>query len=177
VFGKMREPLLKLTALYRYYHAVAANGLYEASAGAYNNYLQLPLGAPSVFNFYMPDYYPPGELGDSGLYGPEFQITNASSAFTVANDLRSRANAYLGNPNNTVSTIAPDLSGLAALAGDPAALVAQLNHDLMYGAMSSHMQTTLANMVSQLPPSNDAYQRVTAALQVLLASPEFAIQK
>ena len=69
-----------------------------------------------------------------------------------------------------------DLRGLAGLAGDPAALVAQVNHDLMYGAMSAHMQSTLTTMVQQLSAA-DPYIRVSGLLQVLLASPEFAIQK
>ncbi|MEP7097537.1 MAG: DUF1800 family protein, partial [Dokdonella sp.] len=175
VFGKAREPLLKLTALYRYYHAAASNGLYAFTPGNFQAYLQIPLGAPSVFNFYLPDYHPPGELGDAGLYGPEFQITNESSAFTAANDLDNRAAAYLGNPANTNATIAIDVTGLQALAATPAALVSQLDHDLMAGAMSAHMQATLTTMVGQLP-AVDAAARVTAALQVLLASPEFAIQ-
>ena len=61
-------------------------------------------------------------------------------------------------------------------AAHDASLVAQLNHDLMYGAMSSSMNTTLSNMVTALPDSNPT-GRVTGALQVLLASPEFAIEK
>lgn len=174
VFGKPREPLLKLTALYRYYHAAAANGRYAFPNG--QAYLQVPLGAPSVFSFYLPDYLPPGELGDAGLYGPEFQITNESSVFGLANDLRTRASAYLGNPANDADTIAIDLHELAALAANPSALVAQLDHDLMYGAMSAHMRATLATMVGALP-AGDPDGRVSAALQVLLASPEFSIQK
>jgi hypothetical protein len=176
VFGKAREPLLKLTALLRYYDAAPADGNYSFSPAEFQAYMQIPLGAPSVFNFYLPDYHPPGELGDAGLYGPEFQITNESSAFSVANDLRNRARAYLGNPDNTEETIAVNLSGLQALAGTPSALVAQLDHDLMYGGMSDAMRSTLTTMVTALP-AGDPIGRVTAALQVLLASPEFAIQK
>lgn len=176
VFGKMREPLLKLTALYRYYHAAAANGFYGLSGNAYKNYAQIPLGAPSVFNFYEPDYQPPGELAEAGLYGPEFQITNASSLFDVANDLRSRSATYFGDPSNGLGDVAVDLRSLATLAGNPTALVAQVNHDLMFGAMSAHMQSTLITMVTQLSAS-DPYARVTGLLQVVLASPEFAIQK
>ena len=174
IFGKAREPLLKLTALYRHYNAAARDGSY--SLLNYQAYQQTPLGAPSVFNFYLPDYLPPGELADAGLFGPEFQITNESSVFTAANDLRDRALLYVGNPDVDDDTLALDLSGLQALAGDPDALVAQLGHDLMYGAMSEHMHATLTAMVAALP-ADDAMRRVTAALQVLLASPEFAIQK
>jgi uncharacterized protein (DUF1800 family) len=176
VFGKAREPLLKLTALYRYYNAAAANGLYAFTPSMFQAYQQIPLGAPSVFNYYLPDYHPPGELGDAGLYGPEFQITNESSAFSTANDLRTRAMAWLGNPANTGETIAVDLRALQAIAANPTALVAQVNHDLMAGAMSPHMQATLSTMVAALPAA-DPEGRVTAVLQVVLASPEFAIQK
>jgi uncharacterized protein (DUF1800 family) len=175
VFGKAREPLLKLTALWRYYGAAAIDGLY-AFPNPQKNYAQRPLGAPSVFNFYLPDYLPPGELADTGLYGPEFQIINESTGVSMANDLTNRVNDYVGNPANDDTTIAIDLSTLIPLATTPASLVAQLNHDLMYGAMSSSMNTTLTNMVTALPASNPT-GRVTGALQVLLASPEFAIEK
>lgn len=174
VFGKAREPLLKLTALYRYYDATARDGSY--SFLNYQAYQQVPLGAPSVFNFYLPDYLPPGDLADTGLFGPEFQIINESSVFTAANDLRDRALAYVGNPDVDDYTLALDLSDLQSLAGDPEALVTRLDHDLMYAGMSDHMHDTLTAMVAALP-SGDPMRRVTSALQVLLASPEFAIQK
>jgi uncharacterized protein (DUF1800 family) len=72
-FGKLREPLLKLTALWR------AFGGDQGSSGDYlvntpeAALLQRPLGAPSVFNFYEPDHIPSGELTTLGLYAPELQ--------------------------------------------------------------------------------------------------------
>jgi len=176
VFGKPREPLLKLTALWRYYRGAAQSGVYAVSPAS--AYAQAPLDSPSVFNFYLPDYLPPGELADAGLFAPEFQIESESSVVSTANDLTARVNAYAGNAANTANTIAVDLSALFALAGDPAALVAQVNHDLMYGSMSAAMQATLAGMVGLIAYSTAAPQpRVLALLQVVLASPEFAIQK
>jgi hypothetical protein len=174
VYGKVREPLLKLTALWRYYGAAAHTGIY-ALGNMTANYGQSPLDSPSVFNFYLPDYYPPGELADAGLFGPEFQISGESSVVATANDLTNRANTYQGKSSNNHNTIAIDISGLVALAGTPSLLVSQLNHDLMYGRMSAGMSATLANMVTNV--SIDPTTRVTSALQVLLASPEFAIQK
>ena len=91
VFGKAREPLLKLTALWRYYNGAAQNGIYAVSTAT--NYAQAPLDSPTVFNFYLPDYLPPGELADAGLFGPEFQIESESAVVTTANDLTVRANA------------------------------------------------------------------------------------
>ena len=59
-----------------------------------------------------------------------------------------------------------------------APVVAQLNHDLLYGSMSASMQITLVGMVGQIPYNAAQPQaRVLALLQVVLASPEFAIQK
>jgi uncharacterized protein (DUF1800 family) len=177
LFGKAREPLLKLTALWRWYNGAASSGSW-AMGSTMAAYGQAPLDSPSVFNFYLPDYEPPGEMADAGMYGPEFQIESESAIVATANDLAVRANAYVGNAGNTADTIAVDLSALFALANDPAALVAQVNHDLMYGGMSSAMQTTLVTMVGNIPYTVSSPQpRVVGLLQVVLASPEFAIEK
>ena len=174
VFGKLREPLIKLTALWRYYGAAANDGIYIIPAPS-QKYGEAPLDSPSVFNFYLPDYLPPGEMADAGLFGPEFQISGESSVVSVANDLMTRANQYVGASGNTDSTVAINISALVALAATPSSLVDQLNHDLMYGSMSTTMRSTLIDMVTNV--STDPTKRVTSALQVLLASPEFSIQK
>ena len=174
VFGKLREPLLKLTALWRYYNGAAQNGVYAISPA--QSYGQAPLDSPSVFNFYLPDYLPPGEMAAAGLFGPEFQIASESTLIATANDLMNRENLYVGNPLVKKSSIAIDIDALLSLANNPAALVNQVNHDLMYGGMSSSMNQTLVAMVTATPSSNAA-ARVTGLLQVVLASPEFSIQK
>lgn len=175
VFGKAREPLLKLTALWRYYHASATAGLYTFT-NPQTSYLERPLGATSVFNFYSPSYLPPGELGDAGLFGPEFQILNESTVASAANDLTSRSNAYIGNSNNKAETIAIDISTLTAIAADANMLADQINHDLLCGSMSAVMKASLVQLINTLPATNPA-TRAQAALQAVLISPEFAIQK
>ncbi|MEM9304679.1 MAG: DUF1800 family protein [Pseudomonadota bacterium] len=98
--GKPREPFLKLIQLWRSLEAVPGDGDRSdefARWGAFVNcrpqqwpscnYLQRPLGAPTVFNFYEPDYQQPGEIADAGLFSPELQIVNESSAILAANDL------------------------------------------------------------------------------------------
>ena len=101
---------------------------------------------------------------------------NESTVVSAANDLTMRTNNYVGNTTNDDTTVAIDISPLVALASTPPSLVAALNHDLMYGGMSNAMTSTLTDMVAALPANNPT-GRVTGALQVLLASPEFAIQK
>jgi uncharacterized protein (DUF1800 family) len=175
VFGKAREPLLKLTALWRYYGAASTSGLYTFS-NPQSNYVERPEGASSVFNFYSPNYLPPGELGDAGLFGPQFQVLSESSTMSTANDLTARIGAYTGNSKNTATTIAINLDGLNALAGNVDTLIEQVNHDLLYGQMSTATKTSLATAINQVPSTN-ALGRTQTALQLVLASPEFAIQK
>lgn len=175
VFGKAREPLLKLTALWRYYGAASTSGLYTFT-NPQSSYAERPEGAASVFNFYSPNYLPPGELGDAGLFGPQFQILSETSTISTANDLTARINAYTGNTKNTATTIAIDLDGLNALAGNTDALIDQVNHDLLYGQMTAATRTSLAGAINQVPATN-ALGRTQTALQLVLASPEFAIQK
>src|SRR5690606_16003954 len=91
--GKPREPLLKMIQLWRSFGAVsadtAANGYRRwarftggcsSSSWPQCAYQQRPLGSPSVFNFYEPDFRVPGDIADLGLVSPEFQIINESSA-------------------------------------------------------------------------------------------------
>ena len=46
---------------------------------------QTPLGAPTVFNFFEPDYQYPGILAANGLTTPEFQISSDTNVIRQAN--------------------------------------------------------------------------------------------
>lgn len=46
---------------------------------------QTPVGAPSVFNWYRPDYAPAGGLSENGFYSPEFQIINETTVVRAIN--------------------------------------------------------------------------------------------
>ncbi len=46
---------------------------------------QRPLGARSVFNFFTPDYAPPGPIAQLSLVAPEFQITNEYQLYQTTN--------------------------------------------------------------------------------------------
>jgi uncharacterized protein (DUF1800 family) len=48
---------------------------------------QSPLRAPSVFNWFLPDYTMPGPLAQAGLFAPEMQIATESSLVTRVNRL------------------------------------------------------------------------------------------
>jgi len=98
VFGKLREPLLRITHFWRAMGArhqcgtadpLYANGDYANAPYRYAGYDlaygtddtiygngvgQAPIKADTVFNFFKPGYVPGGEMAAAGLLGPEFQI-------------------------------------------------------------------------------------------------------
>ena len=110
--GKTREPLLKLVHVWRSFGAVSGDSSPDGyrrwgrftcpSGGSWPqcSYTQRPLGAPSVFNFYLPDYQAPGEITDLDLYSPELQILNESSVVLAANDLYTQICSGRGSSNN-----------------------------------------------------------------------------
>jgi uncharacterized protein (DUF1800 family) len=166
-FGKPREPLLKLVALWRALGAVSGDtGVFASGPLAgqpsrrrwhtSNNlelvYVQRPLGAPSVFNFYEPDYKAPGAISDTGingqpssegLFSPEFQIIHEVSVTTTTNDLFSRlcagygggnCSGAFGTPPNNQAYFPPSV--LDTLPTDPSQLIEFLNVRLMGGTMT-----------------------------------------
>jgi uncharacterized protein (DUF1800 family) len=104
--GKIKEPLIRHAALLRALEAKSAiplvllnNFSYPLSETAkfpagtqmaryqdtFTGLAQKPLGAPSVFNWYRPDYAPAGILSQNGLVSPEFQIVNETTVTRAIN--------------------------------------------------------------------------------------------
>jgi hypothetical protein len=59
--------------------------LYNATAGTTDPIGQIPLGPPTVFNYYEPNYTFSGYTGAAGLNGPEFQILSEGTLVNQAN--------------------------------------------------------------------------------------------
>ena len=47
---------------------------------------QSPQSAPSVFNWFLPDYVEPGPLASAGLFAPELQVATESNVVNVINE-------------------------------------------------------------------------------------------
>ena len=67
--GKVKEPIIRLTQLWRVYNAVSRSGRYPIIF-AYIVFGQGPLQSPSVFNFFIPFYAPPGATRLLSLISP-----------------------------------------------------------------------------------------------------------
>jgi len=175
-FGKLREPLLRVTALWRAFAAYFPGNHYYYWYPD-EDFGQAALRAGSVFNFFSPSYTPPGEIHDAGLVAPEFQITTEQRIVTGTNRLRDCVfHGYSGYSSPQANTALIRINAEIALAGDPLALVEHLNLLLMSGEMSQEMKDIVVSMVTDTDPA-DPRQRVLEALFLIVSSPEFSIQK
>lgn len=171
--GKLTEPLIRLTAVWRAFGARAANGEYRG------DFLDFALGqgpyrSPSVFNFYKPGYAPPGEMRDAGLVAPELEITNESTAALTANILA----IYCYVNNSTSTNLKPDdifldYSAELPVAGDASALLNRVADKLTGGALSSELRAEVLAAIERVPASVPA-GRIAEAIYAIATSAEYA---
>jgi uncharacterized protein (DUF1800 family) len=175
-WGKLREPVLRLTQMARAFRIAAPAGTLWAYGDLSDPATELgqsPLRSPSVFNFYRPGYVPPNSaLAQQGLVAPEFQITTETS-------VPGYVNAMQGFITKQPAGVTLDLSPELALSGDPAALVARLDLMLANQALSQATRDDIVAAVTALPATTDAQKlkRVRTAMLMTLAAPEFIAQK
>ncbi|MFO1338035.1 MAG: DUF1800 domain-containing protein [Burkholderiaceae bacterium] len=196
-FGKVREPVLRLTAFLRAFGAKSDSGqvLMTFTDDPGTTLAQTPLRAPSVFNFWRPGYVPPGgEAAGLGMTLPEMQRTDESSVAGYANYMLLAVPKGVGQRGVDGKAARPDLqpnyAALAPLAMDPAALVDKAGALLMGDGMNASLRAELVSAVTSITVpalkadgSNKALvdkakaNRVWAATAMVLLSPEFIVQK
>jgi uncharacterized protein (DUF1800 family) len=86
-FGKRAEPVLRLTRLFHVFPPAPPRA---GDPRFFLNYQyemphQVPLGSPSVFNFFQPVYAHPGRVATAGLLSPEFQVTSETTVINESN--------------------------------------------------------------------------------------------
>jgi len=191
-FGKLREPLLRNTHLWRAMNAITPSGrpvTLTPYPGIEDWYGQGALRSPSVFNFFRPDYRAHGDIETAGLVSPEFQILSDSYAVSTANRLFSVSFCWYRNDTNYDGscwadnydgnrTLYLELGRDSALAqNDPGALIDRYNLLFLSGQMSPFMRATLLARLNAITGSNRARLRIQHALYLILNSPEYVVQK
>ncbi|HEX5629890.1 MAG TPA: DUF1800 family protein, partial [Usitatibacteraceae bacterium] len=181
-WGKQREPVIRFANILRAFKATSPSGRNRIGGldSADEGLGQSPLLAPSVFNFFSPNYRHPGPLAAAGLVAPEFQITTETSMVGGLNFFAKLVRRGYYGKDDTRLTM--DLSELDALASNPPALVDRLNLLFMNGGMSAATRNAIVTAVGSLavPKTGDAAAisvRAKAALLMVAVSPEFTIQK
>jgi hypothetical protein len=152
-----------------------------------------------VFNFYRPGYIAPGTTsGAANLASPEMQIAHETSAAGYVNYMRDAVSLGVGASGNVVvngSTVSrrdlqSPFTAELALADQPAALVDLVVDKLMAGNAPAALKTEITTAITTvaIPALNSTGSnqaaidsakrtRVNAAVLLVLASPEFQVQK
>ncbi|MEL6832380.1 MAG: DUF1800 family protein [Bacteroidota bacterium] len=84
--GMLRAPMLRYTQMMRGLRAEAESEIFHNSGQIYKAFTeQFILSAPTVFNFYTPDYSPNADFQLYNNVGPEFQILNSGTSSNYVN--------------------------------------------------------------------------------------------
>jgi uncharacterized protein (DUF1800 family) len=182
-FGKVREPILRLSAWMRAANVRSATGkfLLGTTDNPATSLGQSPMRSPSVFNFYRPGYVPPNTgIAAANLVAPEFQIIHESSVVGYANLMRSVVRNGIGD--NSPADIQPDYGAGLAVADDPDKLIDLFNLLLTYGTMRPDTMSAIREAVTSVAinpasPTAGRQNRVYLAALFTLSAPEFIVQK
>lgn len=171
-FGKLREPILQLTHLFRALGGQSDGVWLRTQASSLGQPIFSP---PSVFNFFSPDYDLPD---DASLDGPAFGLFNASNAFKLSGIFSTALNGKGVAPDATVAGATGskiDLARWQLLAADPAALVKEIDRVLFAGRASGPLLQALQK-AAQIQPASKPLDRARAALFLAVMSPEYLVE-
>lgn len=186
-FGKQREPVIRFANLLRALGATTASpcgrtDLQRMDQGG-DTLGQSPLMAPSVFNFFSPNYRHGGVLAQAGLVAPEFQATTEATVVGLFNAFTHLINwsGYgwdegTGDGGGRVNLAMASWEALAL--ADPGGCVDKLDVLLFNAQMSDATRATLIDLIAP-GPRNDwgVNVRVRKALIFASVAPDFVIQK
>lgn len=194
--GRLREPLLRVLNVARAFDAASTSGLHPLS-NFYMDHVQEAYQSPSVFNFFLPTYAPPGPLAEAGLVAPEMQIVNASSLISAANyfsQLASPTQSDLnrwgtGDPTRaTRLRLSHEVSLVAGPEGlddpdpnreplDPDVLLRRLDLQLTGGTLRPEQFQILREGMERLrfPTWEWHRERVRLGIALIVNSPDFSV--
>lgn len=190
--GRLKAPMLRLTSLATAFEAgVESPALHDFSGvqffqhpdpndRAFESFLEFPFNHPSVFNFYEPGYAHPGDIRDSGLVSPEFQIVNSLTAVNMPNQ-------FYGFIDDRFHTISPGVTTpptpdfsidtdpyLDDAENDIDRLLDRLNILLCHGRLSAATRTIVKESLDNLTGRNRR-RIVEHAIYLVMTTPDAAI--
>jgi hypothetical protein len=128
----------------------------------------------SVFNFFRPGYVPPNtSIASAALTSPEMQITTESSVAGYVNFMQKAISG------SSIGDTHADYSSLIPLATDSAALLAEISLVLAANQVSGATLATLKTALDSISVTTDTgkLNRIYAAITLVMASPEYIVQK
>jgi hypothetical protein len=152
----------------------------------YRNTGQAPLSAPSVFNFFLPDYVPNSAFASANIVAPEFQIHDSATSINYLNQVDAWTNLRWYEVLRTwgleLEGTPLDFEGLKYYAKDSEVLINQLDKLFTRGQLSEDTKQIIVTAVDGITrgwndDTTQADLRVKMALYLLMISPDYVILK
>ncbi len=199
-YSRLREPVLRVTSLIR---ALKPSSTYPDGYMMLReidgDFGQSPYKSPSVFNFYLPDFQPPGGLighkpsrrnPHGALFAPEFQVLNAVTANRAINRFQSwirnrsiNSYLYVNNGINLRCLITFDLDDeydLVRNIDNMPELLRRFDLLLCNGSLSEETKDVIIQaMEAHAATTGDFHTevRLEESLLAVLLSPDCAIEE
>jgi hypothetical protein len=175
-YGRLRHPAQFIVNILRAFGARSADG--SADSDGYLNPQSVQMGMdvfrpPSVFSYFSPSTVVPGT---NGVRGPEFGLLSTSTALRRANFVNTIVFSRIGVSANAPLGTSIDLSGIQALAADPARLVAALDALLLHGTMSAEMRQSVIGAVTAVA-ATDPLKRARTAVYLVASSSQYQVER
>jgi uncharacterized protein (DUF1800 family) len=179
-FGKLREPFVRYTNFTKAVPVEQFYGRYwNVGWGFYQATNQSPLAARTVFNFFLPDHQPIGQIADNGLVAPEFQIHNSRTSVEYINQVNDWAvwGYVMDDWESENPHVTYNIEQLLPLARDPEVLVNRLDMLFTHGRLSERTRAIIKDAITPIISGNYRYDRARLALYLILISPDYSILK
>jgi uncharacterized protein (DUF1800 family) len=180
-FGKVREPMIRFVQWGRTFGATSTSNNWKIGnlSDLANGLGQSALRSPSVFNFFRPGYVPANTaIATNSLVAPEFQLINETSAPGYVNYMSFAISTANGINNDVKAAYTSEI----AIAHDAPALLDRVSLLLAAGQISDSTKATIrtaldAITVTQTSTNADKLRRVYTAILLVMASPDYLVQK
>jgi uncharacterized protein (DUF1800 family) len=185
--GKLREPMLRYFNVTRQIDLDKPSGLdWNLGYYFYVQTGQAPLGSPSVFNFFLPDFKPNGSISEANLVAPEFQIHNSVTSIAYLNEVDLWTYPNWDYPvYNTwdlgIEDAKLNFDALKYMAKDSEVLINYLDKLFTHGLLSDETRQVIKTAIDPItgsdPEIDYMFYRVKMALYLVLISPDYTILK
>jgi len=178
-FGKVKEPLMQLTQIWRAFDVSKGVDvpeqfrLYAKPADAVMEIFgQAVMRSPSIFNFFLPSNL---LANDSNLLAPEMQIMTEANIASIHNAFYQQI-YYFNNQNTEGSRVAAriNVDKAVELASQPSELLDYLSKLLLANGLVDEQKQIILNHLDTLD-GNEA--KALEAIFLIVASPAFMVQE
>jgi len=139
------------------------------------------LSAPTVFNFFPPDFQPVGDIANEDLVAPEFKLHNTATSVGYMNRVNNWVfwDGLMYSWENDFGDVTIELNmlDLEDQADKPETVLNELDILFTHGQLTDDTRTVIRDSMDPLIWGDYEHDRVRLALYLLLVSPDYNIRK